>query len=156
MRAGTENVAAIVGMGAAMRLCRLHMEANQLHISSLKRKFITDLRKNLPDLHFNGQSEEDAESLSSILSLSLPAVIDQESLLMRLDMEGISLSVGSACASGSIVPSAVLSALDPHSRRVSVRISLSKLNTKEEISRCVEVISAAMRKSRRPLKSSLA
>ena len=140
LRAGTENVAAIVGMATALRRYTEEVIAHTKHLGMLKSVLIEALRSEIPEVSFNGHSAELGQSLPTVLSVSLPEFMDQESLLMCLDVEGISASVGSACSSGSSSPSRVLQSLQTDSRRVSVRLSLSPLNTKEEVLSCAKLL----------------
>ena len=146
LRAGTEQTAAIVGMAHALELSIKHLEHQTTHLRRLKTTLVHALRDRVPEVRFNGTSNDPDNSLPTLVSVSLPQIMSQESLLMRLDVEGISVSVGSACASGSTSPSSVLQALDPSSTRISVRISFSKLNTEAEILRCVDVLAQLMQK----------
>lgn len=144
MRAGTEHVAAIVGMAAALRLVSERREEATAHITKLKQKLIRGLRASVPELQFNGLSAEKEQSLPKLLSVSFPACMDQESLLMCLDIAGISASVGSACASGAISSSHVLAALGETAQRISLRLSFSHVNTEAEVEECIEAIAKAI------------
>ncbi len=146
MRAGSENAAAIVGMAKALSMASTHMQTARTYVQKLKNQLIAGLRQEIVDVSFYGRSAN-KESLPTILSISLPPVISQEDLLMRLDVAGISASVGSACMSGSVAPSPVLQALDRHSSRVGVRISFSHLNSSEEVKYCIKILSAAIKKT---------
>jgi len=138
MRAGTENLYGIVGMAEAMKLAHENMEEDQQHIMVLKAACIEMLEDKLPGVSFNGDAR--GSSLHTILNLSLPADIDPDMMLPRLDMEGICVSSGSACASGSTRGSHVLEALGVDLQRPSLRISFSRHNTLEEVRRLVDVL----------------
>ncbi len=138
MRAGTENLPGIVGMAEALKLAHECMEADQQHIMKLKKACMEELKGRLPAVSFNGDAA--GSSLHTILNLSLPADIDPDMLLPRLDMEGICVSSGSACASGTTKGSHVLEALGVDLRRPSLRISFSRYNTLEEVQRLVDVL----------------
>ena len=146
MRAGTENVAAIVGMAKALQLTIKNLQTTRSHILRLKKRLIEKLQAQLPDLGFNGCSADLSNSLPSILSLSLPPRLSQDTLLMLLDVEKVSVSVGSACTSGAFSPSHTLAALATEEERSSLRVSFSHLNTEADVDRCAEVITQAMRK----------
>lgn len=137
MRGGTENVYGIVGLAKALELCYEQLETHQAHIQGLKDYMREALEKAIPDISFNGNITA-ADSLYTVLNVSLPCTDIADMLLFSLDIAGISASGGSACSSGSELGSHVLQALgcDPH--RPSVRFSFSKYNTKEEIDVVVE------------------
>lgn len=129
---GTENVAAIVGMAKALELAVNEMEASKKHISALKSYFI-DRLKELPDITFNGISDDLELSKYSVINISLPDSEKTEMLLFNLDLEGIYVSGGSACGSGALKGSHVLEALGKNDRKSSIRFSLSKETTQEEL-----------------------
>jgi cysteine desulfurase len=133
MRGGTENVIGIVGLAKALELAHTHMEDHQKYIQGLKTHMIEQLKSRIPGVAFNGLSDCEDRSLYTILNVSLPPSSDNEMLLFNLDINGISASGGSACASGSNVGSHVLTALEADLDRGSVRFSFSKFNTLEEI-----------------------
>jgi len=130
---GTENVAGIVGMAKAFELCQLHITEDRQHIEKLKIKLIDLLKEIIPGVIFNGASENLSASIYSVLSVSFPAHAQNEMLLFNLDLANISVSAGSACASGAARESHVLKALGHDPQRAVVRFSLSKFNTMEEI-----------------------
>ncbi len=138
MRAGTENLHGIIGMAEALKLAHERMEADQQHILSLKKTCMEELLGRLPGVSFNGDAS--GSSLHTILNLTLPAVIDPDMLLPRLDMEGICVSSGSACASGTTKGSHVLKALGVDLQRPSLRISFSRYNTLDEVQQLVDVL----------------
>ncbi len=145
MRAGTENVYGIAGMAKALELAHEQMEADQKHISGLKQTCISLLRENIQDVQFNGDAE--GSSLHTILNVSLPEGIDPNMIMPALDIEGICVSSGSACSSGSIKRSAVLEALHAEPGRPSVRVSFSRFNTAEEVVYFVKKLSAICQSS---------
>ncbi len=140
MRGGTENVAGIVGLAAALELACSEMEAHHRHIVGLKGKMLEILRQDIPGIQFNGRSADLEHSLYTVLNCSLPPSPANEMLLFRMDIGGICASGGSACTSGSQVGSHVLNTLYPSSERQGLRFSFSKYNTEEEISRAVHVL----------------
>ncbi len=135
-RAGTENVAAIVGMAKAAMIAHSEMEKNDMYISSLRDYLINKILKEISFSHINGSL---TKRLSNNINISFD-FIDGESLLLMLDNYGICASSGSACSSGSLEPSHVLLAigLDNEKARSSLRISLSKYNTKDELDIFIE------------------
>lgn len=136
MRAGTENVAGIVGFGKALELWVQHREKLQAYIDDLRQYMKLQLEEKLSDIQFNGFTDE--RSLYHVLSVSLPANAKTDLLLFNLDIDGICASGGSACASGSMQASHVLEAIKADENRRSVRFSFSKYNTKEEVDYAVE------------------
>ena len=144
MRAGTENVYGIVGMARAFQLAHATMEEDQQHIRDLRKQFMDALREQLPEASFNGDAHGSA--LHSILNILLPAGLDAEMLLPRLDMEGISVSSGSACSSGAAGSSHVLTTLGVDQSRPSIRVSFSRFNTIEDAKRLIDVLVNLYRK----------
>ena len=133
-RAGTENTAAIVGMATALKVnCDL-LKQNQQHISALEKKLISRLDEAGVVYQYNGGNHK----LPGLLSLSFPGK-DGESILHRMDLMGISISTGSACDSVKTEISHVLQAirLNEDYARGTIRISLGKYNTEDEIERMV-------------------
>lgn len=139
MRGGTENVYGIVGTAKALELCYEHMEEHHTHIQDLKSYMKESLLREIPDVRFNGNVDED-NSLYTVLNVSLPCTDIADMLLFSLDIAGVSASGGSACSSGSEIGSHVLNALGKDSKRPSVRFSFSKYNTKEEIDFAVKTL----------------
>ena len=145
-RAGSENVPAIVGMGAAAALAKKHRESYSQHLNRLTNKLRTGLHERLANIYENSHSEY---CLPGTLNISFE-FIEGESLILRLDMEGICVSTGSACTSGSMEPSHVLAALglSPQLAQGTVRFSLGKDNTKEEIEEVVDKVPAIVEQMR--------
>jgi cysteine desulfurase len=133
LRGGTENVAGIIGLARALQICYEHMDEHRKYIESLKRRMIEKLLQTIPGISFHGDSANLDKSLYTVLNVSLPESEENDMLLFNLDLQGISASGGSACASGAATGSHVLSALYPGSKRGAVRFSFSKFNTPEEI-----------------------
>ncbi len=138
MRAGTENIYGIVGMARALELAHQRMEGDQQHCMELKEACIQMLLKKIPGIHFNGDAQ--GRSLQTILNVSLPASVDAEMLLPSLDIEGICVSSGSACSSGSSQRSHVMEALGADESKPSLRISFGRYNTMEEVEKLVQVL----------------
>lgn len=99
---------------------------------------ISRLKEEIPGVEFNGDISED--SLFTVLNVCFPETPDSDMLLFRLDIEGVSVSGGSACSSGSNVGSHVIAALRGPSTRPSIRFSFSKYNTREEIDFTLSVL----------------
>ncbi len=131
MRAGTENVCGIAGTSMALELSAQRKESDRLYISELKFSLMDLLRRGIPEVEFNGDAE--GSSLHTIINISLPVAVDPEMLLPLLDIEGFSISTGSACASGSNKGSHVLAALGRSGREASLRVSFSRYNTIDEV-----------------------
>lgn len=138
MRAGTENVYGIAGMAKALEEAHQQLEEVRQYILSLKKECMALLKKEVPGIRFWGDPE--GNSLHSILNIALPAGTNSEMLLPALDIEGICVSSGSACASGSLSGSHVLKALGADPAQSSLRISFSRYNTSDEVTSFVEVI----------------
>ncbi len=130
-RAGSENVPAIVGLGVASELAKQERDAYAEHLDKLTRRLREGLDAHVDRLHYNGHPEYCAPGT---LNVSFESV-EGESLILRLDMEGICVSTGSACTSGSMEPSHVLAALGlpPRLAQGTVRFSLGRNTTEEEI-----------------------
>lgn len=137
MRGGTENVYGIVGLAKALEIAYRDMDEHVRHIQSLKSRMIELLRQHIPGVTFNGDCANPDKSLYTVLSVSLPESEDNSMLLFNLDLQGISVSGGSACSSGAVSGSHVLGALYPESRRGTIRFSFSKYNTAQEIDTAV-------------------
>lgn len=133
VRAGTENVYGIVGLAKALEIAYRDMAAHRAHVQALKDRFIGQLRARVADVQFNGCSADADQSLYTVLSVSLPPSAISEMLLFNLDISKIAASGGSACTSGAQAGSHVLEALGGDPDRATVRFSLSKMNTAEEV-----------------------
>lgn len=133
MRGGTENVASIVGMAFALEKAIAEMEVRRKYIKDLKAYFIKNLRKELPGITFNGMSGEVENSLYHLVNVRFPVHKDNDMLLFHMDIEGICVSGGSACSSGTDIGSHVLKELPETLGSANVRFSFNNQNTKEEI-----------------------
>lgn len=139
-RAGTENVAGIIGMEKALELVYENLDEDISYISSLKRYFVDELETHIPGVLFNGDPRNFETNNYSILSVRLPK--ESGMLLFTLDLKGIAASGGSACQSGSLGGSHVLNTILPieEANKTSIRFSFSKHNTKEEIDTTIKVL----------------
>jgi cysteine desulfurase len=133
LRGGTENVSGIIGMARALEICYQHLDQHKAYIESLKVRMMEKLRGAIPGVTFHGDSANLERSLYTVLNVSLPESEENDMLLFNLDLQGISASGGSACASGASAGSHVLGALYPGSKRGAVRFSFSKMTKPEEI-----------------------
>jgi cysteine desulfurase len=133
-RAGTENVPAIVGFGKAMELLPTWRDSSMERVKVLRDQLYAEICIRVPEAKLNGPALDSGLRLVNNLNLSFPRG-DGETLLLSLDMKGVAVSSGSACASGSIEPSHVLLALGLGQKEAhaSVRFSLGRSTTKEEI-----------------------
>ena len=139
MRAGTENVSGIVGLGKALELSLEHIEENRHYLSGLKAYMFEKLKQEIPDVLFNGETSEEGSNYK-VLSVSLPPNEKAELTLFNLDIAGIACSGGSACSSGSEKGSHVLEAVKADPQRKAVRFSFSKYNNREEINYTIGVL----------------
>lgn len=159
-RGGTENVAAVVGMAKAMDLARAETEARALHLTMLRDRLRTHLQQALGEAFvFNTPFDDGAEVAPHIVNIAFPPQdgqpLDGEMLLLNLDMEGVMASAGSACTSGALEPSHVLLALgrDRDTASASVRFSLGKDNTPDEIDSAVERLATIFQRMRHQRRS---
>lgn len=136
-RGGTENVAYIVGLARALALAAENHEAEEARIRKLRDRLERALEKQIPFVQVNGKA---APRLANTLNISCHYV-EGEGMLYQLSAHGICASSGSACTSGSLEPSHVLRALKVPFTAVhgSVRFSLSRYNTEEDVERIIEV-----------------
>lgn len=135
-RAGTENVAGIVGLGKAIELAYQELDEHNKKIKELRDYYVEQVKAKIPYIRING---DETKRLPGNSNISF-RFIEGEGLLLNLDLKGICASSGSACTSGSLDPSHVLLAIGlPHEiAHGSLRISIGKYNTKEEVDYLVE------------------
>lgn len=144
-RAGTENVAGITGMGKAIELATANIEEHSGKIRKMRDRLKAGIQE-IPDCRLNGHPEK---RLPGNLNFSFE-YIEGESLLLMLDQMGVCSSTGSACSSGSLDPSHVLSAIGvpPEISQGSLRLTLGDANTEEEINYVLEVLPQVVGKLR--------
>jgi cysteine desulfurase len=142
-RAGTENVAAIVGFGKAAQLTMTELSTRNAQMETLHHYLETRLMSELPQASIFGQK---AERLSNTSFFSLPG-IDGETLLMSLDQAGLAVSSGSACGTGEVEPSHVLLAMGvtPERARGAIRVSLGKDSRRDEIDNFIDCLKQQVR-----------
>ena len=140
LRAGTENTAGIVGMGKAIEIATREMQNNSLKIRNLREMMIREVLNKIPGSTVNGSL---INRLDNNCHFSF-SDIDGEALLLRLDLAGIAASGGSACTSGNREPSHVLQAIGLDEKRIkgSIRFTLGRNTTSEEIEQAVHVMRA--------------
>ena len=153
-RAGTENVPGISGLGAAARLTRTTSEERAAQTGELRNRLETGILAAVPGTVVNGAL---GSRVPNTTNISVDRV-EAESLLIALDLEGIAVSTGSACSSGTLEPSHVLRAmgLPTHRSQNSIRFSLGLGNTTEQIDRVIEIMPRVVDKLRRLSRSGAA
>ena len=137
-RAGTENVASIIGLGKACQLAQQYQEEEMQYLSTLRDRLENGLLKCCPDVRVNGDVNN---RLPNTTNVSFE-YIEGEAILLKLNEDNVCASSGSACTSGSLEPSHVLRAMGVPFTAVhgSIRFSLSRYNTNEEIEKVIELM----------------
>ncbi len=149
-RAGTENVAAIVGMARALELAIEEQETRLAHLQQLRTRLIQRLEEALGDAFVLNTPRDPAQAAPHIVNIAFPPQngepIDGEMLLLNLDLEGVCVSSGSACTSGAVEPSHVLQAigLPRETAGAAVRFSMGWKTTETEIDRAVEILATVV------------
>ncbi len=141
LRAGTENVCGIVGLGKALELSLKNMDEYASHIKEIKKYTIERLSAEIEGIKFNGRSAEDEKSLYTVLSVLLP--FKDPMIGLKLDMKGIAISQGSACSSGAAKPSMVMMMIldeEEMQHTTPLRVSFSHLTSKAEIDALVDAL----------------
>ena len=146
VRPGTENVAGIVGLGVAAELASRHLADRAAHLARLRDTFEERLRDAVPDAVIHATGAPRAPHISSV---GFPGT-DSEAMVMHLDLAGICCSSGSACTTGSVTPSHVLTAMGvPHDLAVAtIRFSFGTQNTMEDVERTLDVLPRVITKVR--------
>lgn len=140
LRAGTENVCGIVGLGKALELSLKNMSDYASHIKDIKNYAIEKLAAEIEGVKFNGRSAEEG-SLYTVLSVLLP--FKDPMIGLKLDMNGIAISQGSACSSGASKPSMVMMMIldeEEMDNSTPLRISFSHLTTKKDIDALIDAL----------------
>ena len=137
-RSATHNVPGIVGLGKSCAIASQEMQTEHKTIEKLRNQLWQRIQENIVDVQLNGHS---SQRLANNLNINIDKV-EGESLIMQLDMEGVAASSASACSAGSDEPSHVLKAigLSNEQCRGSLRLSLGRFNTTEEIDQSVEIL----------------
>ena len=145
-RAGTENLASIVGLGAAIQLAAENLPRHNAYLTQLRDAMIHGIMERIPHVGLNGHPRK---RLPGNVNVSV-RYLEGESMLLNLDLRGIAASSGSACTSGSLDPSHVLLAIGlPHEiAHGSLRFSLSEDNTLEEVEQVVDELEKIVRRLR--------
>ena len=146
-RAGTENLAGIVGLGKACEIAMEGMEYHIKHTKSLRDYYVEELKKNIKDIKVNGSIEHRLPGNANISFLG----IDSTALLLELDKKGICCSSGSACNSGETNPSHVLTAigLDDDTARSALRTTFGEFNTRAEVDYLVQNLISCVKELRK-------
>jgi cysteine desulfurase len=145
-RAGTENVAGIVGFGRAAQLAKKELAEERKKLSELRDYLYKGIVSKIDYVSLNG---DPLKCLPNTLNVGFK-YLEGESIILNLDMEGIAVSTGSACTSGSLEPSHVLTAMgvDPADAQGSIRFSLGRDNTKEDMDRVLKVLPPIIKRLR--------
>ena len=145
-RAGTENLAGILGLAEALKILNENQPQITTTLRSLRDHLETGLLREIPDIAINGQGPR----ISNTTNIAFLGV-DGETLLIQLDLAGIAASHGSACSSGALEPSRVLTnmGIDRKTARSSLRLSVSRMNTREEIDIAIEKMGQIVKKLRK-------
>lgn len=145
-RAGTENTAYIVGMAKALELAYSDLDETNKRIMALRDRLIAGVLKRIPDVELSGHPTLRLPNSASFLI----HYVEGEGMLLNLDMKGIAGSTGSACTSASLSPSHVLTSMGypPEIAHGSLRLTLSKKNTVEEIDYVIETLAGIVEKLR--------
>ena len=146
-RAGTESVPNIVAFGAAAEVARLELDQRAEQARRLRDKFEADVSARFEDIVFNGDPHERLPHISNISF----RFIEGEGLLINLDLQGVAVSTGSACSSGTLEPSPVILALGRNEElaRGSIRFSFGNDNTEADVDYVLEVLQRAVTNLRR-------
>src|SRR5215472_2496911 len=146
-RPGTENVAGIVGLGKAAELARKSLAEDSIRIADLRDRLERGLLQNIPHARVNGAGASRTPNTTNITFSG----IEGEALVIALDLKGLACSTGAACSSGAVEPSHVLTAigLPANEARASIRFSLGRHTTAQEIDTALEIVPAAVAQLRR-------
>lgn len=145
-RAGTENLAGIVGFGKAAELAHIHLREHIEHSSQLRDYLIQQVQENIENVYVNGSREHRHPGNANLTF----EYIEGEAMLLYLDMNGIAVSTGSACSSASLTPSHVLSAMGIPVERIhgTLRMTVGDMTTKEDIDYVVSTLTNVVNKLR--------
>lgn len=137
-RSGTENVAGIVGFGRAAQLAREGLESETEHMRQMRDRLESGLKARITSIHINAEKAPRLPNTSNIMV----DFAEGEGLVISLDLKGVAVSTGSACSSGSLEPSHVLTAIGktPDEAHGSLRFSLNAMNTVEDVDYVLEIL----------------
>jgi len=145
-RAGTENLAGIVGFGKAAELAGTNLETHIKKIRELRDYFVDRITNEIPDIRLNGSREKRLPGNANFTF----KYIEGEAILLLLDMAGVAVSTGSACSSASLEPSHVLSAIGVPAEEIhgSIRFTLGDYTTKDDLDYAIDALKTAVTKLR--------
>ncbi|UCE66989.1 MAG: cysteine desulfurase NifS [Candidatus Zixiibacteriota bacterium] len=146
MRAGTENVAGIIGLAEAIKIAHKDIAARTVKLNKITRKFYESIKARIPDIQFNGHYEK---RVPNTINISFKA-IEGEAIVLSLDMKGIMVSTGSACTSGATDPSHVLRAMGVSREMAqgSIRFSFGRSNSIEDVDYVVDILAKEVNRLR--------
>ncbi|MDQ3748748.1 MAG: cysteine desulfurase NifS [Acidobacteriota bacterium] len=146
-RGGTESVPHIVAFGKACELAKINLNQTAEHLANLRDKFENGVAETINDFEFNGNRENRLPHISNVSF----RFIEGEGLLINLDLQGVAVSTGSACSSGSLEPSPVIRALGRNDElaRGAIRFSFGKDNSEDEVEYVLQVLPKAIENLRR-------
>ena len=147
IRGGTESVPMIVGLGAAAEIAKDELALDAVRLLGMRDKFEQSVFERIAGAELNGNRENRIPNISNISFRS----VEGEGLLINLDMQGIAVSTGSACSSGSLEPSPVIRALgrEDEMARSAIRFSFGRFNTQEDVDQVLEVLPVAVENLRK-------
>jgi len=145
-RPGTENVPGIVGLGMAAELALAHLEETVQRVAGLRDRLERGILERVPQVSVNGDPERRLPTTSNLCF----DYVEGEGFVIAMDLRGIACSTGAACSSGSVEPSHVLAAIGrtPEQARSSIRLSLGRYNTAEDIDATLEILPAVVERLR--------
>ncbi|MGI8891787.1 MAG: cysteine desulfurase NifS [Chthoniobacterales bacterium] len=145
-RAGTDNVASIVGLGKAAELAGATIEEENTRVRALRDRFEKTLATELDEVAINGGPAGRLPNTSNLAFLG----VDAQAILLKLDQENVCCSLGSSCTTGAVAPSHVLRAMQMSNERArsSLRFSFGRYNTEDELDQVLEIIPRIVRKLR--------
>jgi cysteine desulfurase len=145
-RAGTDNVASIVGLGKAAELAASTLEEENTRVRALRDRFEETLLAQVEDVAVNGDRAKRLPNTSNVAFLG----VDAQAILIKLDQEGVCCSLGSSCTTGAVEPSHVLRAMHLTNERArsSLRFSFGRFNTEAELDRVLEILPRIVNKLR--------
>ncbi|MEK7854879.1 MAG: cysteine desulfurase family protein [Acidobacteriota bacterium] len=147
VRGGTESVPLITAFGAACEIAAGRLDTETLRLKTMRDRFENEVLETIPDSSVNGSILERLPNISNVSFRS----VEGEGLLINLDMQGVAVSTGSACSSGSLEPSPVIRALgrEDELARGAIRFSFGSINTEEDVDRILEILPASVENLRR-------